>query len=249
MAASGRRAISFVPRPYLIGMFIGHYALAYGAKRIAPRPSLGWLFAAGQWPDLVWPIFSLIGMEHFRVAPGDTAFAPLAFEYYPWSHSILMALVWAAALALFYLARRGDRRGAWIIAALVTSHWVLDWITHRPDMPLSPSNDHRFGLGLWNNVPLTITVEVLPYFAAVTLYHVTTRPIDRVGRFGSLALAAGLLAIYLASAFSPPPPNTTVVSVSALALWILLPTATRIDRRRVPSASPSTADDQDASRV
>lgn len=213
-------------------MFIGHFAVAFASKKVAPKPNLGWLFAACQWPDLLWPILSLIGMEHFRIAPGNTAFTPLAFDYYPWSHSLLLDLVWAAVLGLLYLARRGDRRGVWVIAVLVVSHWVLDWITHRPDMPITPSNDHRFGLGLWNSVSLTIGLETLLFGLGVGLYARATTASDRIGRFGFWALVLSLYAIYLANAFGPPPLNTMTVKLSALALWGLIPIAGWIDVHR-----------------
>src|SRR5438046_6861427 len=122
-------------------MFLGHFALAHASKRIDPRPSLGWLYAACQWPDLVWPILSLVGMEHFRVQPGNTAFTPLAFDYYPWSHSLVMDVAWGCAMGLAYLARHRDRRGAFLIGGIVASHWALDCLTHRPDLPLLPNND------------------------------------------------------------------------------------------------------------
>jgi membrane-bound metal-dependent hydrolase YbcI (DUF457 family) len=171
-------------------------------------------------------------MEHFRIAPGDTRFTPLAFDYYPWSHSLVMDLAWAAGLGLLYLARRGDRRGAWVIAALVVSHWVLDWITHRPDMPITPSNDHRFGLGLWNHVGLTIGVETLLFGLGAVVYSRLTVAKDRVGRFGLWTLVVLLYAIYVGTIFGPPPPNTMIVKVSALALWILVPIAGWIDQHR-----------------
>src|SRR5688572_6339507 len=122
-------------------MFIGHFAVALAAKRVAPGTSLGWLFAACQLPDLIWPVFLLTGVERARVAPGDTAFTPLAFEHYPWSHSLLMMVGWGVLLGAAYMLRDRDGRAALTLALLVVSHWVLDWITHRPDMPLVPGSD------------------------------------------------------------------------------------------------------------
>ncbi|HJQ19693.1 MAG TPA: hypothetical protein VJ867_05030 [Gemmatimonadaceae bacterium] len=213
-------------------MFIGHFAAAYAAKRVTPRTSLGWLFAACQWPDLLWPVLCLLGVEHFHIAPGDTAFTPLAFDYYPWSHSLLMDAVWGAALGLVYLARRGDKRGAWILGALVMSHWVLDWITHRPDMPVSLSLEHRVGLGLWNSVAATMVVEVAMFAGAVFLYDRLTAPLDRTGRLGSWILVGVLALLYFANVFSPPPPSVVAVTVSALGIWLFVAAAAWIDRHR-----------------
>src|SRR5688500_398942 len=118
-------------------MFIGHFAAAMAAKRVAPGVSLGWLVAAAQLPDLLWPVLLLAGVERARIAPGDPAFTPLAFDHYPWSHSLLMVALWGALLAGLHRWRRGGVAGGSIVlAALVVSHWVLDWVTHRPDLPL-----------------------------------------------------------------------------------------------------------------
>lgn len=219
-------------------VFIGHFAVGFAAKRVAQRPSLGWLFAACQWPDLLWPILCLIGMEHFRVVPGDTAFTPLAFDYYPWSHSLFMDVVWGGVLGLVYLGRHRDKRGALVIAALVVSHWVLDWITHRPDMPILPNNDHRVGLGLWNSVVATIAIETVMFAGAVWVYNRITVANDRIGRFGFWTLAVFLYVTYVVNIVAPPPPNPSAVAWGALAMWVILPFALWIDRHRAPVAGP-----------
>ena len=145
-------------------MFIGHFALALGAKKIAPRASLGTLFMAAQLADLVWPTLVLLGVETLVVAPGITAFTPLDFVSYPYSHSLEALIGWAAALAVAYaLVRRGQGREALVLAALVLSHWVLDVISHRPDMPLTIGGTGKLGLGLWNSIPGTLAVEVGDY--------------------------------------------------------------------------------------
>ena len=221
-------------------MFLGHFSAALAAKRVAARPSLGWLFAACQFPDLLWPLFVLGGIEHFRIEPGNTAFTPIAFDSYPWSHSLLMDVVWGLALGALYFALRRDRRGAIVIAGLVVSHWVLDWITHRPDMPLLPDNRTLLGLGLWNNVSATIAVEAAMYLAALWLYTRMTTGRDRVGRLGFRFLTGFLAVIAAANIFSPPPPSTLAVTLSALLLWILVPIAAWVDRHRDPTASQAS---------
>ena len=137
-------------------MFIGHFATALAARRVAPRPSLGWLFAACQLPDLLWPLFVLAGLERFHIVPENSQFLVLVFDHYPWSHSLAMDVLWAVLLGGLYAALRRDRRGALVIGALVLSHWILDWITHRPDLPLAPGSDLKVGLGLWNSVAGTV---------------------------------------------------------------------------------------------
>lgn len=86
--------------------------------------------------DLAWPILLVQGVETVRVSPGDTAFTNLAFESYPWTHSLAMVLVWSElACILGKVAFRTWKAGT-VIGLLVPSHWVLDWVTHRPDLPL-----------------------------------------------------------------------------------------------------------------
>lgn len=203
-------------------MFIGHFAAAMAVKPQAPRASLGWLFAATQLPDLLWPVFLLLGWEQVRIAPGDTAFTPLAFTHYPWSHSLLMDVVWGALLGALYFARSRDRRGAVVVAALVVSHWILDAIAHRPDLPLVPGDARRVGLGLWNSVPATLVVELALFGVALAMYLRATRPRDRIGRLALAALVLILLVSYFGNVFGPPPPGVTPVALAGLSMWLLV---------------------------
>jgi len=156
-------------------MFIGHFAVGFAAKRVAPRTSLATLVAAASFLDIAWPILVLVGIESVRIDPGNTAFTPLDFTSYPWTHSLVMAVLWGIAFALVYRARTGYARGAWALAALVPSHWVLDWISHRPDLPLVPGASSRYGLGLWRSVPATLAVEGAMFAAGVAVYLAATR--------------------------------------------------------------------------
>jgi len=155
-------------------MFLGHFGVAMAAKKAAPKASLGTLVLAAQFADLLWPVFLLLGWERVRIAPGITRVTPLDFVSYPWSHSLLMDLAWGTALGAVYFALRRDGRGAWVVGACVPSHWVLDWIAHRPDMPLYPGGP-RFGLGLWNSVPATLVVELVLFVAGAAIYLIATR--------------------------------------------------------------------------
>ena len=140
-------------------MFLGHAAVGFAAKRLAPRAPLPILLLAPWLLDLLWPIFLLAGVESVRIDPGNTAFTPLDFVSYPWSHSLVMAIGWALLAAFAYAAWRRDRAGAVWIGALVASHWVLDAVVHRPDLPLWPGGGPRVGLGLWNHVAVTLVIE------------------------------------------------------------------------------------------
>ena len=140
-------------------MFIGHFGVAFAARRAAPAVALGWLMRAAQFVDLLWPCLLMLGLERMRIAPGTTAVTPLAFEHYPWSHSLARVLLWAAAGGGLWLWLRKERRGALVLALLVLSHWLLDAIVHAPDLPLAPGGSARIGLGLWNSVVASQALE------------------------------------------------------------------------------------------
>ena len=214
-------------------MFIGHFALAYGVKKVVPKVSLGTLFLAVQLADLVWPALVLLGIETVVVAPGITAFTPLDFVSYPYSHSLVALAGWAMALAVAYmLARRGRVREALVLAGLVLSHWVLDVISHRPDMPLTIGGAHKLGLGLWDSVPGTIVVEGTMFAAGAALYMKSTAAADRTGKFAAWALVGFLAVVYAANAFGPPPPGALAVAWAAEAMWLLVAWAWWADRHR-----------------
>lgn len=213
-------------------MFIGHAAVAFASKKAAPRASLGYLMAAPFLLDLIWPILLLAGTERARVDPGNTAFTPLAFDHYPWSHSLLMSVLWGVLFGAFYRLRTRDNRGALVIAAAVVSHWVLDFVTHRPDLPLIPGSEARFGLGLWNSPAATVAVETLIFALSVWVYARFTRALDGVGRWGFASLVTFLVVIYAINAVSPPPPSMNVVAWSAMLLWLLPVWAGWVDRHR-----------------
>ena len=219
-------------------MFIGHFALGFGSKRLAPGVSLGALFLACQWADLLWPTLVMAGVESFTIRPGITAATPLDFEYYPYSHSLLALVVWGVALGLIYrVIARSSARGPLVIAALVVSHWVLDLIVHRPDLPLAPGTSLRLGLGLWNSVPATLAVEFALYAAGVWLYLKATVARDRVGSLGFWALVVFLALIEIANVLGPPPPSVGAVAASAQAMWLLVAWGYWVDKHREPATS------------
>ena len=201
-------------------MFIGHFAVGLAAKRAVPETSLGWLIAAPIALDLLWPVFLLAGWERVRIDPGNTAFTPLDFTSYPWSHSLLMSVVWGVVLALGYWLFTRRRAGAIALGLLVVSHWVLDFITHRPDLPLYPGSATLVGLGLWNHFAATIVVESAMFVLGLWMYVKTTKPNDRAGRYVFWAFAAFLALIDFANISGSPPPNTQAIAVVTLAMWI-----------------------------
>lgn len=204
-------------------MFIGHFALGFAAKRAVPRVSLAALLLAAMFADVLWPVLVLLGVEEVRIVPGHTVMTPLEFVSYPWSHSLLLLAGWGVVVGAGYRGIFGGRRSFIVLAALVVSHWVLDWISHAPDMPLYPGGP-TFGLALWNSRPGTMAVELLLFAAGVFLYTQATRAKDAVGRWAFLSLAALLTVIYLADSLSGmPPPSVTALCGVAIAASILFP--------------------------
>ena len=214
-------------------MFIGHYGAGLAAKRFTPYTSLGTLVIAVQLLDLIWPVFLMLGIERVRIDPGNTRVTPLAFEYYPWTHSLAMAIVWAALAGTAYAILRRQNRGAVAVTAAVLSHWVLDFITHRPDLPLWPPNGPLVGLALWNSLGGTIAAEAVLFALGLWLYATHTEATDRVGRYALFAFAVTLPLVYAGNLFGPPPPSTGTLAIVANAQWLFVLWAMWIDRHRV----------------
>ncbi len=220
-------------------MFIGHFAVGFAAKKFAPRTNLAILIAAPIFLDMLWPVFLLLGWEQVRIDPGNTRFTPFDFVSYPWSHSLLMSIMWATAFALVYQLLTRYWPGTVVIWIGVVSHWILDWITHGPDMPLYPGGP-RYGLGLWNSIAGTMVVEFLMFAVGIWLYVRTTRARDRIGQYAFIAYVALLLVSYIGDRFSSPPPSVGEIAwPGIIAVAILTPWAWWFDRHRALRATPS----------
>ncbi len=215
-------------------MFLGHFALGFGAKSVAPRVSLGALFFAVQFVDLLWPTLLLLGIERVEIQPGNTAVTPLYFAHYPISHSLLMAAVWAALIGGVYFLLKKEPRSAWVLAAAVASHWVLDLIAHRPDLPLAFGGGPKFGLGLWNSVPATVAVELALFATGFWLYLRHTKATRPMGVYALWGLVTFLLVIYGANLFGPPPPDVKTIAIAGHAQWLLVLWGYWVDRNRAP---------------
>ncbi len=222
-------------------MFASHFAVGFAAKRLAPTASLGTLFLAAQFIDLLWPTFLLAGIEDVRIVPGATATTPLEFTHYPYSHSLLAALAWAVVLGVAYRLARRDTRGALVVGAAVASHWFLDLLVHAPDLPLSPGGGPVLGLGLWNWPVVALGLEAGLLAAGVALYVRATRPIDRIGTWALAGLVAALATIQLANVFGTPPPGKLAVAWVGQAQWLLVLWGWWIDRHRSTTSAAARA--------
>jgi len=213
-------------------MFLGHFAVGLAGKRFAPRASLATLLFAPIFLDLLWPIFLLLGWEHVRVAPGKTAFTGLDFVSYPWSHSLHMTLFWAGLIGMVFRAITRDNRSAIWVGCAVASHWVLDWITHGPDLPVWPGGP-RVGLGLWNSVAGTIIVEFLMFFIGLYMYLRVTRPRGSRGRLSLWSMVVTLAFLYFAN-MRPLPATLSERTIGLMGLlgWMFIPWAWWIDSTR-----------------
>ena len=202
-------------------MFVGHPAVALAARAKAPDTSLGILVGAASWLDLVWPILLLTGVERVAIVPRLMAASPFDFVSYPWSHSLTFAVAWAAALGL--VAWRCGYRplSSVLIGGLVASHWVLDFVVHRPDLPLWPGRSPKLGLGLWNFPWITLLVEGALLTLGLTVFVRARRPRNRRGALGFWLLIAFYVASWLGALFGPAPPDVTTLAWVGIASWLL----------------------------
>jgi hypothetical protein len=220
-------------------VFVGHFAVGFASKRLAPRSSEGVLLLAPLFLDVLWPIFLATGLESVRIDPGNTAFTPLDLHDYPYSHSLLTSIGWSVLFAAAYYAFSRYRRGAIVVGLAVFSHWVLDFVTHRPDMPLYPGSAVSVGLGLWNSRAGTMVVESSMFAAGVWIYLRSTRARDRIGAIAFWAMVALLVVIYLSTAFGPPPPNVKIIKIGGFISWLFIVWAWWFDRHREVSFTVS----------
>jgi membrane-bound metal-dependent hydrolase YbcI (DUF457 family) len=213
-------------------MYIGHFALGFAAKKWAPRPSLGTLFLATQFVDLLWPLLLLLGWEQVLIEPGNTVVTPLNFTHYPFSHGFLSVLIWGVLIGGIYWALKKDLKTALWLGLLVVSHWVLDLLTHRPDLPLLPGMNTKVGLGLWNSLIGTLLVEGGLFVVGVYLYATATQAKNRTGRWALWGLVVFFILTYVGNLFGPPPPAVEPIAYLGLLQWLLIAWAYWIDHNR-----------------
>jgi hypothetical protein len=214
-------------------MFIGHYAVGFASKKLAPRASLGALMAAPILLDLLWPIFLLLGWEHVSVETSSNPFLRLAFDSYPLSHGLVAVFGWATLLAALYFGLTRYAVGAGVMWIGVVSHWVLDYVVHRPDLPLSAGSMRLVGMGLWTHRWWAIAVEAVLFAAGIWLYLKQTKAKDKIGDYALWGFVAVLLLVYGMAAFGPPPPaSIRKLAIATLCTSLLIPWAWWFDSHR-----------------
>jgi membrane-bound metal-dependent hydrolase YbcI (DUF457 family) len=212
-------------------MFIGHFGVAFAAKKINDGPSLGTCFMAAQFIDLLWPFFLLAGLEKVRIEPGNTAFTPLNFIYYPFSHSLFSVLIWGFLFGLFYYFIKKNRKSAILLGLLVISHWFLDLVVHRPDLPLAPWLDIKSGMGLWNYPHFTVLIESVIFFTGIYFYVSGRKPASKMAGPVLWSFVVFLLLIYVMNIFSEPPPSPDAIGMVGISQWLLVAWGYWIDKK------------------
>jgi len=225
-------------------MFVGHYGPSFAIRAVRPEIPLWVLFVAAQLVDIAWATLVLAGIEKVRIVPGITAANPLDLYYMPYTHSLVATVLWSVAAAVvcrLVFRWKGWSAAAWVGAA-VLSHWVLDFLVHRADLPLY-DNTAKVGLGLWNYVGMSLALEVLVLLVGVWMYVARTRGLTTVGRYGPMIFVVLMLAIQIASLVGPLPPSVATVAASGLGAYLVFAAiAGWIDRRRTAVVDSSARD-------
>jgi membrane-bound metal-dependent hydrolase YbcI (DUF457 family) len=203
-------------------MLVGHLAVGFAAKRVEPKISLGTLVLAAMFADFLWCIFMILGIEHVRFKIGKGAANYLEASKIAVSHSLLMDSIWAALFAAAYWLRRHYVRGACVVFVAVLSHWLLDFVSHRPDMPLAPGLARYYGLGLWTSIPATIVVEGGFWLLAILVYAHAAHPKTRAGVYAFWSAIALLTLAWYNNIAGPPPPNPHTAPIASLFFFSLV---------------------------
>lgn len=226
-------------------MFAGHIGVALVAARVEPRLNLGALAASSLLPDILLWLFILLGWESV-VIPADFAQTHQPEFTFPYSHSLLATGLWSAMAGATALWRRpGDKyrsiRPALIVTAVVLSHWFLDVLVHRPELPLSAAGTAQAGLGLWNNMPVALIIEALLVAVGILVFFPGCG-LSREKRLSLLALILLVLAFTVAGmTISPSPPSATMMAVSSLftiavVCWLMGRLAGNVQERQTTPA-------------
>jgi len=214
-------------------MYIGHFAVALGTKKFNPALKLGTLIFAAEFLDFLFSFLVLIWVEHLRILHDGSAFTRLDLYHYPISHSLLFSVFWSFLIGGIYFLRRKNKTGAVILGCVVFSHWILDFITHTPDLPVIPGMTPYVGLGLWNSTAGTIFIESVLFIIGIIFYFQATRAKDTLGRILPWTLILFLAVTYATIILSSPSSDLTSFAIGGLIQWLYIPWGYWIDRHRI----------------
>ncbi len=215
-------------------MFVGHYGPAFALKRAVPDCSLFALAIGVQLVDIGWGTLVLSDVEQVRIVPGFTESNALDLHYMPYTHGLSATLGWAIAGGLvgWLIARRSSPRIFIAVALAIASHWLLDLVMHRPDLPIY-GDSMKVGLGLWNHRWPAFAAEILSLVGGLALYVRGTRPRDAIGRAGPAVLAVALTGIQLFNLLAEPATTPHATALAALASYVGISVALAyVDRHR-----------------
>jgi len=213
-------------------MVIGHFGFGLGAKKFAPKVSLGTFFMAVQWADLLWPVLLLLGIEHAVLQPGNSKF-PINFTDYPITHSLLMGIVWGGIFGFIHWLIKRDIRSAVVLGICVLSHWGLDLFVHLPDLPLFPGDSPKVGFGLWNWPILTALIEFTLFGIGLFLYIRSTRAKNTTGKWSLWLMVVLMVVGHIAGLNSPMPATIKTLGWFAQSQWIYILIGYWVDRNRI----------------
>jgi hypothetical protein len=205
-------------------LFVGHYGVSFACKGVERQLPLWLLFLAVQFVDILWSILILLGIEKVRIVPGITATNPFDLYYMPYTHSLVAAIMWSALVYGGYRmlasspSARPDRP-ALLLALAVFSHWILDLLVHRPDLPLY-DNAHKVGLGLWNYPMPTFALEAAILFGGMLIYMRSTKSESLIGKYGMPVFGIVLLVVHWILFFGAPAGSPNATAVLLLVLYL-----------------------------
>ncbi len=216
-------------------MFVGHYAAALTLKKFEKRASLGVLFLAVQFVDILFFPLVLLGIERINIVENFTQSTHFELEYMPFTHSLLASILWAgAAYGLFRWVIVKKNSVALVVALAIFSHWLFDLVVHTPDLPLWSDASFKLGFGLWNSAMATYALEAIILLSALWLYLRSTSATTAVGKYGMTVFVILLLLVNVVNIFGPLQGDSKLVlAITAVTSYLLFAAvAFWLDRRR-----------------
>jgi len=218
-------------------MLVGHYAASLALKSKEKKSSLGVLFLAVQFVDILFFTFVLLGIERLNVVENFTASTHFELVFMPYTHSLVASFLWAfGAYVFFRLVLSKGHMVSLVVGLAVVSHWFLDLIVHTPDLPLWLNDTAKVGFGLWHDPIATYVLEALLLIGALILYlRQTIHNNTFTGKYGMIIFVLFLILMNTSNIFGPPFGGSQVtLAFSAFAMYFgFAGIAYWLDKKRV----------------